>query len=224
MIRVFLLCRTCLYRDGIARLVAAEADDIRIEGTASDARSALDSIRASSPDVVLVDIGAEGDEALVEQLVDTLPETKVIALGLADTGDELIRYAEAGIAGFVSREDGTIGDLIAAIRSAHRGEVICSPRAAAALLRHVSATGRSREVEAPRPHFTARQLEVVRLIDSGLSNKEIAQRLHIELPTVKNHLHAIFEKLNVSRRTEAVARARAYGLVPPASQRVHVGD
>src|SRR6185312_10282258 len=106
----------------------------------------------------------------------------------------LVALAEAGIAGYVSRE-GSIDDLVAVIESVSRGEMLCSPRMAATLLRRVT------------------------LIAEGLTNKEIARRLCIELPTVKNHLHAIFARLDVSRRSEASALALEHGLAPACATR-----
>jgi len=90
-----------------------------------------------------------------------------------------------------------------------RGEAVCSPRVAGALLRRIAALatdGRSDRVPA---HLTKREREIMGLIDEGLSNKEIAKRLRIEVATVKNHVHNILEKLQVHRRGEAAARVRA---------------
>ena len=212
MIGVFVVCATRLYRDGVARFVAEDAADVRLLGTAADGIAEVDRIRDACPDVVLVDVEDAHALVVVAAIREAVPTAKVIALALAETDDDLIRYAEAGISGYVSRENGTISDVVDAIRSAARGEMICSPRAAAALLRRVTTLAGDQPARQPARELTPRQLEIVRLLEVGLSNKEIAQRLHIELPTVKNHLHTIFEKLDVSRRTDAVARVRASGL------------
>jgi DNA-binding NarL/FixJ family response regulator len=82
------------------------------------------------------------------------------------------------------------------------------------LLRHVTNLAAGRASGLDGPHLTARELEVFRLLQEGLSNKQIASRLHIELPTVKHHVHHILEKLNVARRSEAVALARRTGMLP----------
>lgn len=76
----------------------------------------------------------------------------------------------------------------------------------------------------PPPPLTARELEIVALIDAGLSNKEIAARLHIQLTTVKNHVHNILEKLAVRRRTEAVATVRRHRMLPNTDPRIHAPD
>jgi DNA-binding NarL/FixJ family response regulator len=111
------------------------------------------------------------------------------------------------MAGYVSRE-GSLHDLVAAIDSAARGEMLCTPRVAATLLRRVSSLAAERPPAQPFARLTNRQLEIVRLIEQGLTNKEIARRLCIELPTVKNHLHNIFEKLDVHRRGELASVVR----------------
>jgi DNA-binding NarL/FixJ family response regulator len=91
-----------------------------------------------------------------------------------------------------------------------RGEMLCSPQMAATLLRHVTALAAQRRPERLRAQLTERQSEIVALIADGLTNKEIASRLCIELPTVKNHVHTIFARLDVRRRSEVAARAREY--------------
>jgi two-component system, NarL family, nitrate/nitrite response regulator NarL len=95
-----------------------------------------------------------------------------------------------------------------AVWRAANDELACSPRVAASLLRHVRELAALRPPDAAGPGLTPREREIVGLIDEGLSNKQIASRLCIELPTVKNHVHNILEKLHVSRRGEAVARLR----------------
>jgi DNA-binding NarL/FixJ family response regulator len=107
---------------------------------------------------------------------------------------------------------------VTTILSAARGELVCSPKLAGTLLRRVSklASERSEHGEA---RLTLRELEVARLLDVGLSNKQISARLGVELPTVKHHVHHILEKLGVQRRSAAVARLREQGVLPPSVMR-----
>src|SRR2546421_13075479 len=124
-----------------------------------------------------------------------------------DHGD-VLASAEAGAIAYVPRE-ASLEDLVAVIECAVRGEAVCSPRVAGALLRRIAVLatdGRSDRVPA---RLTKREREIMGLIDEGLSNKEIAKRLRIEVATVKNHVHNILEKLQVHRRGEAAARVRA---------------
>ena len=206
LIRLYLVSQTRLYRDGLADELA-QRPRLELVGKAPAALDALDEIEASHPDVVLVDGDApEGVEAV--RAVTAIAEAKVIVLGLGESEGDLIAFAEAGMAGYVSRE-GSLHDLVAAIESVARGEMLCSPRAAATLLRRVTSLAAERPPTQPFARLTKRQLEIVRLIEQGLTNKEIARRLCIELPTVKNHLHSIFEKLDVHRRGEVASVLRS---------------
>ena len=105
--------------------------------------------------------------------------------------------------------DASVAELVAAIESVARGESLCTPSVAAALMRRLASLARSWADADPIEPLTRREREILELIDEGLSNKQIAQRLRIELPTVKNHVHHILGKLGVHRRAEAAALARA---------------
>jgi DNA-binding NarL/FixJ family response regulator len=194
-----------LYREGIAAALGDD-DRFRIAGTAADG-SALRQLRESAPDVVLMEVGAANAPALVRAIRAHAPEAKVVALGISEDEADVLPLAEAGIAGWVTR-DASVGDLREAVASAAAGETLCSPRMVASLLRRVASLAEDlRDGHATRS-LTRRQREIVTLIDAGLSNKEIARQLSIELPTVKNHVHNILEKLQVSRRGEAAALLR----------------
>ncbi len=139
----------------------------------------------------------------------------MLAINVLSREREVIACAEAGVACCLTAE-ASIDDLVAAIGSVARGEAPCSPWTAAVLLRRVASLARERRApvgthvaEAPRPRLTTRELEIVELVDQGLSNKQIAQQLHIELPTVKNHMHRILDKLGVRRRAEAAELVRS---------------
>jgi DNA-binding NarL/FixJ family response regulator len=124
----------------------------------------------------------------------------------------MIACAEAGVSGLLTA-NASLTDLVASIHGAGEGELHCSPKLAGALLRRVTALASGRPLNGAASALTTRELEVVRLIDRGLSNKQIALELEIELSTVKHHVHHILEKLEVARRGEAVARLRQQGLL-----------
>lgn len=206
MIRVAIVADTRLYREGLAQVLGR---DSRISVVATVARhdEALASLPAVQADVVLVDMATPDSCRLVRAMLDRVPHARVIALGVAEDGDDVLGCAEAGVAGYVPRE-ASIEDLVAAVESVARGEAICSPRVAASLLRRVAALAATHEGALPLAHLTIREREIIRLIDDGLSNKEIARHLGIEVATVKNHVHNILDKLQVHRRGEAAARMR----------------
>jgi DNA-binding NarL/FixJ family response regulator len=136
----------------------------------------------------------------------------ILALALSPQSEqEIVETAEAGICGYIP-PDASIEDLMEAIERASRGEMMCSPRVAGTLARRIATLASGRGPLATSASLTARETEVVELLEIGLSNKQIARRLSIRLATVKNHVHSILAKLNVKRRGEAVAALRGEGL------------
>lgn len=206
MISVLIVAEIRLYREGLAEMLGAEPG-IEIVGTAAGADAAVRMLRSLAPDIVLLDMAIPDNAWLVRALVAAVPGTRVVALAVPEIGREVLACAEAGVAGYVTR-DASIEDVVAAVESAARGEVLCSPRIVATLFERIATLALERSPASIESRLTSRELEILDLIDQGLSNKEIARRLTIELSTVKNHVHNILEKLNVSRRGEAAARHR----------------
>jgi DNA-binding NarL/FixJ family response regulator len=132
----------------------------------------------------------------------------VIAFAIGDEEQDAILCAEAGAAGYVSRE-ASVEDLVSTIVRVAEGEFPCTPRIAALLAQRVSSLAASRDENALATSLTAREREVLRLVDEGLSNKEIARQLGIGVSTVKNHVHNILDKTQASGRGQAAARVRA---------------
>lgn len=194
-----------LYREGLV-YVLGRIDGLHVVGTASTPAEAVRVLPDLDAAVLLVDLPAADSFSALPRLRAAAPMAKVLAIAVPEVVDEVLRRAEAGIEGYVTRE-ASLNDLVRAVEGVHRGELICSPNIAAALLRHVGrlAAGRS-PAAADRSLLTQRQRQIAVLLGDGLSNKEIASTLSIETTTVKNHVHTILEKLKVERRTE-VARA-----------------
>ena len=196
-----------LYRDGLAALLDREAG-LSVVGTAATQDEAVEQVVSIPADVALIDMAMAGSMGTARALTRIAPLTPIIALAVPENESNVIACAEAGIVAYVARE-ATLPDLVGAIEGAARGEAQCSPRVAGGLLRRIGALSRERAADEACARLTARELEIVSLIDRGLSNKQIASALFIELPTVKNHVHHILEKLGVERRAEAAARVRA---------------
>ncbi len=216
-IDVLIAARVRLYRDGLGEILGQE-EDVKVIGGASDRRDTLVGVQRLRPDVVLLDPTITGYIDVIRELREAT-RVKVVALASTQTESEVIACAEAGVSGYVTNED-SLSDLLAVIRSVATGELVCSPRTAGTLLRRVAVL--ASEVDTlsteqsdrpPESRLTRREFEVARLIDEGLSNKQIGRRLCIELPTVKHHVHHILEKLQVARRGEAVARLRQHGML-----------
>lgn len=206
MIQVVVVADIPLYREGLVRALGQEGPT-RVVGAAAKLKEALSLISELRPDVVLVDVAMREGLGTLRAIGEVAPEAKTVALAVREAEADVIACAEAGALGYVPR-DGNLNDLEAVIESVARGETLCSPRIAAGLLRRVAALAAERQPAPPDARLTARELEIADLLDEGLSNKEIAQRLSIAVPTVKNHVHRILDKLHVHRRAEAVSRLR----------------
>jgi DNA-binding NarL/FixJ family response regulator len=206
VIRALVVSDIRLYREGLAAALAASRR-CDVVATAADVSAAREATEAHRPDIVLLDLALVDAADAVADLALADPPVKVVALGVREVPSEVIALAEAGVAGYVTR-DATLDELVDVVESVARGEMVCSPRIAALLLQHVAAArGRDarRELDV---RLTARENEIVELIDEGLSNKQIAQRLSIQVATVKNHVHNILDKLGVEGRTAAAAHVR----------------
>jgi DNA-binding NarL/FixJ family response regulator len=209
-VRLFLIAAVRFYEEGL-RDVLRRDERFDVVGTAPDVRRALVAMQgAPPPDIALLDVTAPGGCEGALLLRATRPEVRVVALGLHEDPDGVIDWARAGAAGFVG-VDASLEELATTLVGVARGEAPCSPRVSAALLRDVSAragAGRRGPRRAAAATLTAREREIAWLLNDGLSNKEIAGRLHIELGTVKNHVHNLLGKLGVAGRGQAAAALR----------------
>jgi two-component system, NarL family, nitrate/nitrite response regulator NarL len=215
--RIIIVSDARLYREGLA-LSLARDDRVVVVGVADTVASALTCIEDKNPDVALLDFAMPDALSLPDTIVAAQIPVKVVAFSVAETEDEICVCAEAGIAGYVGR-NGSKEDLIAAVENAVRGEVLCSPRVAASLFRRLAAHVQTTRQRPPEAALTSREQDIIALIDRGLSNKEIARQLKISLPTVKNHVHNILEKLQVRRRGAAAALLREAALARATTQR-----
>jgi two-component system, NarL family, nitrate/nitrite response regulator NarL len=205
-IRSFVISPVRLYREALAERLEQE-DRFEVAGTAASAEEANPTVLRAAPDLVLVDTGTPAGLRHVRAVAVSLPTTPIVALSVPETETDVIACVEAGVAGYVPRE-ATAGELLATLSGVAQGEALCPPWIASILFRRLATLAAGRQPAPPSPTLTRRESEILALIDQGLSNKEIARRLQIEIPTVKNHVHRILEKLNVHRRGEAAARIR----------------
>lgn len=207
-IRVAVAAQVRLFREGLAE-VLGRVGPFDVVASAADEPGILATLERHRPEILLVDTALLGDPRRVAALLQTDPRLKIVAVGAFVDEDEVVSYAEAGVAGYVTREQ-ALDELAATLESVARGEMLCAPSIAATLLRRVAGSAaRDASTEAGRhARLTDRELEVVDLIAEGLSNKQIAGRLSIEVATVKNHVHSILEKLQVARRGDVARWAR----------------
>lgn len=154
-------------------------------------------------DVVVLD-AVEGSACapIVRALARTLSRARVVVVGLFEP--DIVGCAEAGMAGYVGPE-ASADQLAQALNAVMRGELECPARVVASLARRIAVLAADRRDGEPRPHLTRREIEILSLLGRGFSNKDIASELCIEAATVKNHVHNVLAKLEVSGRAQAAA-------------------
>jgi DNA-binding NarL/FixJ family response regulator len=210
-LRVFLIEDNRLLREGIAAMLKDDGNfDVVARTEDGDAIRQLKEA-GTIPDVVLLDLGLEKANSLklMLQLRDELPEAKVIAMDILPEQVDMIEFVQAGGAGFILKS-APMEDYIKTIKLVAAGTNVLPPVLTTSLFTQIVdsllKSGRSIPDDAVR--LTPREKEIVDLISEGLSNKEIAKRLHIATYTVKSHVHNILEKLALSTRLEIAAFAR----------------
>jgi two-component system, NarL family, nitrate/nitrite response regulator NarL len=205
---VVVVAEVRLYREGLVSSLASR-EGLTVLGAAGDRANAVMLVTAVQPDVIVLDMATRDSLDIVRKIREAMPTAKILAFAVDESERDIFACAEAGVAGFVTCE-GSMDDLVATIARCTRGELLCSPRITAMLFRRLSSSAVGPENRAATLFLTTREQQIVSLIDTGLSNKEIAHQLGIEVPTVKNHVHNILEKLSVTSRAEAAARLRTY--------------
>ena len=204
--RVFVLSDVRLYREGLAWSLS-QRPEVEVIGVAAPNAGGLAEAVSSAPAAVLLDFAMPEVLSFPKTLNRLIPGVKVIAFAASEVDDELLACAEAGIAGFVT-PDASVDDLVDAIRKALRGEVLCSARMTGLLFQRVAELSEATQMPCNMRPLTRRECEIAELVNKGMSNKQIARSLRIASATVKNHVHNILEKLQVSRRGAAAAILR----------------
>jgi len=197
----------------ISNVIAASLEDepdITIVDCVSSPEDALRSIQEQEIDVALVSTRLPNQGALefTKKVAKFSPSTKVLALGLSEDKNQVLRFIEAGASGFVLK-DNSVNELIETIRAAKDKKAFVSPEIASAIMNRLTELtqllldcGNSFPDEAD---LTPRELEILELIGRRMTNQQIAGELVIEVGTVKNHVHSILNKLDVGSRSDASA-------------------
>jgi two-component system, NarL family, nitrate/nitrite response regulator NarL len=209
-LRVLVVSDVRMVQEGL-RAVLGAREEIDVVSTA-DLKHAGEQCARLQPQVVLFDAARRESVEYVKDVVASAPDSKVVAFGVHETDEEILPLAAAGTAGYI-RAGIASDDVVSVLERVMHDELPCSARAAASLYREVATLSRRGGDRAPQatatPGLSRRELQVARLIDRGLTNKQIARALGIEPATVKNHVHNLCEKLSVHRRGQAAARIRA---------------
>ena len=195
-----------LYRDSLAAALAA-VPDVLLLGAFPSASEVTERLPVLRPDVVLIDASIPDVSIAVETMLEAAPGVRAVAIVAQDEPQVVVSCAAAGVVGLVAG-DASLDDLVAVIIGTQHGSLACSPGIAPLLTPNVVPSLPARARPPVSERLTPRELEIVRLIDQGLSNKQIAGVLSIEVSTTKNHVHHILQKLGVERRTAAIAAVR----------------
>jgi two-component system, NarL family, nitrate/nitrite response regulator NarL len=192
-----------LYREGLATALNAQAH-LRVQGCVAslpEARSAVSTLR---PDVLIVDVSLQDVCDAMRAIRRENSSCHILAFAVREEIGTILDYAEAGADGFVTA-NGSVSELIEAIERTAAGELLCSPKIAAQLLQRAARHPPQPIEHAEGSVLTMRERQVLMSLRRGLSNKEIASSLGIAEATVKNHVHHVLEKLQVTSRGQAAA-------------------
>ena len=212
-VRVLLADDQALFLEGLQALLDAHPG-IEVVGTAPNGEEAVSRCRALLPDVVLMDLRMPGLDgvAATRRLTEAKCPSKVIALTTFDDDDSVFEALRAGAVGYLLKDVGS-ARLVDAILAASRGESFLEPSVASKVVAEFARLSRGSPPARLAEPLSERELDVLRCLARGASNKEIAAQLRIAEGTVKNHMTNIFEKLDVEDRTRAALKARELGLI-----------
>lgn len=209
VVRVLIADDHALIREGLRKILTMDPG-IEVVGEVENGQAAVDFVRREPVDVVLLDVSMpvmNGVEAC-RQIKQVKPGVAVVALTIHDQDDYLFEMIRAGVSGYILK-DVSPDKLVETIRGVARGESFIPPQLATKIFQEFS-----RLAERNNPDgLTERELEVLRLVAAGASNREIASTLYISEKTVKNHLSNIFQKIGVTDRTQAALYALKHRLV-----------
>lgn len=189
-------------RAGLASILNAQPD-LSVVAEAGSGRETIVKALATMPDILIVDLRMPDGDGIqtIRQLMDGNPCVKVLVLTTYDNEEDIFNALEAGARGYILK-DTTSEEIIKAVRQVHEGKRFLPPAIAARLADRII-----------RPTLTPRELDVLRLVSKGRSNKEMATAMFISEETVKSHMKGLFHKLGVHDRAEAVGTALQRGLL-----------
>jgi len=206
-----------LLREGLAGLIRKQPD-FRILAASGDIEGALRKVREAKPRVVLLDFSLESHDSLrvTTTVRQEVPEARVIVMGLLPIQEDIAAFVRAGASGFIMK-DASFDDFLRTIRAVADGADVLPPELTGSLFgqiaRQIVSRGRTPVLEGVR--LTERERQVIDLLGEGLSNKEIAARLHVAIHTVKSHVHNVLEKLALHTRLEVAAFSHSGGSRKP---------
>lgn len=216
-VTVFIVDDQRLVREGVASLLDIQ-EGILVVGTAADGSEAVQKVLGVKPDVILMDVRMPVMDGIsaTRQIKQQLPACQVLMLSTFDDDEYIIKALQAGAGGYLLK-DIPAEDLAQAVRLVHAGIYQLAPSVAGKLVGQLDELGKKKrtrlEVNAAAGDLTVRELEVLQLIATGATNREIAQELVVSEGTVKNHVSSILSRLGLRDRIQAAIFAHEQGLV-----------
>ncbi len=208
-----------LVRDGLTAMLA-EQPDLEVVAAVDRAPAAVARTREMKPTVVLVDaaLGDHDSQRLVAELKEAAPEVRIIVMDVLPVPEDVLDFVNAGVSGFIAKE-ATLDEFVSTLRSVAGGTAVLPGALTSTLFSQIArlAVTRKQSEVIRAMRLSRRERGVFDLIADGLSNKEIAQRLHLATNTVKGHVHNILEKLALRTRLQVAAYARDRSVREPDS-------
>ena len=213
MIKLVIVDDHALFREGLASIIQLEKD-IEISGLAGTVKEAVEVVRALKPDIVLMDFSLpDGNGADATRIVlKEHPDCKIIFLTMSESDENLFAAIRSGAKGYLIKNMSP-SKLVTTIRSVQRGESALSRTMTLRLMEELSRTKEPERLEdSSLAKLTRREMDVLRALTTGMTNKEIARFLYLSENTVKYHVHSILDKLNLPDRRAAASFAKEHGI------------
>lgn len=214
MIRILIVDDHVLFREGLAAIIRAEPD-IEVAGFAGSVKEAVEIARTLKPDIILMDFGmpdGTGADA-TRRILTEHPECRIIFLTMSDEDEDLYAAIRSGAKGYILKSIHP-SKLVASLRSVYQGESALSRSMTLRLMEELARSDVPTRPRDPRlARLTPRELDVLREMETGMTNQEIASCLYLSENTVKYHVHSILDKLGFADRREASKFAREHGIV-----------
>lgn len=208
-IRIAIVDDHPLFREGVTRSLS-EIGGFEMVGEGATAQDAERIVAMAQPDILLLDISMPGGGlAAISNILADHPAQKIVMLTVSEANADVTRALNAGVRGYVLKGVGSraLADIL---RNVAAGESYLSPMLSARLLSDLESLQPANRMAERLRQLTGRQTEILRLVAEGLSNKEVALRLHLQEKTIKHHMTGVLSKLNVRNRTEAALLMRGF--------------
>jgi DNA-binding NarL/FixJ family response regulator len=219
VVRLLLVDDHVLFREGLISLIAPQPD-LQVIGQAGSVQEAIVVARTLRPDIILMDFALPDGTGLdaTQAILAELPDVKIVFLTVHEDNDTLFAAIRAGAVGYLFKNTRSV-ELLKRLRAVARGEAGISPGVALRILDEFSKTTMSlSQDDSAKVELTSREIEVIRELAQGASNRDIARRLVISENTVKNHVRNVLAKLHLRNRREVVEYAQRHRLIPPSSR------